>query len=290
MSVAIKKLKPVTPGSRGTVLVVFKGGKKKRIPNRKKLEYGRPKLNKKGSGSGRNNAGRITVRHKEIGHKKKIRNVDFKRNKDGIPATVRRLVYDPNRTALLALICYNDGLWSFILATKGMKVGDSVMSGNNAPIANGNALPLSAIPLGTIIHNLELKPGKGAQLIRSAGCSASLVGKDSVYAIIRMKSGEMRKIMLSCRATIGVVSNDMHNLQVIGKAGRKRWQGIRPTVRGVAMNPVDHPHGGGEGRTSGGRHPVSPTGKPTKGKVTRKRKNITNVFIVKKRNSKKRKG
>ncbi len=290
MTVAIKKLKPVTPGSRGTVLVVFKGGKKKRLPNRKKLEYGRAKLNKKGSGSGRNNLGRITVRHQGSGHKTKIKNVDFKRNKDGIPATVKRLVYDANRTALIALVCYADGAWSFILAPKGLKIGDKVMSGHSAPIATGNCLPLSAIPLGTTIHNLEMKPGKGAQLIRSAGCYATLVGKDSAYAIIRMKSGEMRRIMLACRATIGVVSNDMHNLQVLGKAGRKRWKGVRPTVRGVAMNPVDHPHGGGEGRTSGGRHPVSPTGVPTKGKVTRKRKNITNVFIIKKRNAKKRRG
>lgn len=286
--VNLRKLKPTTPGSRGTVLVSFKQSKEKHA-GRKSLIIGRNKLHGAGTGSGRDNKGRISVRHKGGGHKRSYRIIDFKRNYN-VPAVVKAIDYDPNRTAFLALICYADGRWSYILAPKDLKVGDKVQSGINAPIEKGNALPLSAIPVGTIIHNIELKPSAGAKLVRSAGAFAVLVGKDNGFAIIRLKSGEMRKIHLNCMATIGSVSNEMHNLVSIGKAGRKRWMGIRPTVRGVAMNPIDHPHGGGEGRTSGGRHPVSFSGVPTKGKVTRSKKNASNKMILKRRKSKNRRG
>ena len=285
--VKLKKLKPTTPGSRGTVLVSFKQSKES-FSARKKLTIGRSKLHGAGTGSGRNNQGRITTRHKGCGHKRNFRIIDFKRNYDSIPATVKAIDYDPNRTAFLALICYADGRWAYILAPKDLKVGDKVESGINAAISIGNAMPLSAIPVGTTVHNVELKPGAGAKIARSAGSYAVLVGKDQGFAIMRLRSGEMRKIHLTCRATIGTMSNESHNLVNIGKAGRKRWMGVRPTVRGVAMNPIDHPHGGGEGRTSGGRHPVSPTGVPTKGKVTRKSKCRSNNMIVRKRKSKKR--
>lgn len=286
---SLNKLKPTTPGSRGTVLVSFKQTEGK-ISARKKLTHGRAKLHGAGTGSGRNNQGRITVRHKGSGHKRKYRIIDIKRNYDNIPATVKAIDYDPNRTAFLALICYADGKWSYIIAPKGLQVGDRVQSGVNAPIEKGNSMPLSAIPVGTIIHNIELKPNAGACLVRSAGGFATLVGKDDGFAIVRLRSGEMRKIHLACRATIGTISNEIHNLVSIGKAGRKRWMGVRPTVRGVAMNPIDHPHGGGEGRTSGGRHPVSFSGVPTKGKKTRNPKSRSNAMILKRRKSKNRKG
>jgi len=233
-------------------------------------------LHRKG---GRNNMGRITVRHRGGGHKQRYRLVDFKRTFDGIPATVERLEYDPNRTARIALIRYVNGRRSYILAPKGLKVGSQVSSGRNAPVRVGNNMALSDMPLGTVVHCVELKPGKGAQLARSAGTSAQLVAREGTYATLRLRSGEMRKVLSSCRATMGEVGNSEHSLQSLGKAGAKRWRGIRPTVRGVAMNPVDHPHGGGEGRTSGGRHPVSPTGVPAKGYKTRKTRR-TDRYIV----------
>ena len=229
--------------------------------------------------NGRNNAGRITVRHRGGGHKRKYRVIDFRRNKDSIPAKVERLEYDPNRTAHLALLCYADGERRYIIAPKGLKAGSEVISGDDAPIAVGNALPLRNIPIGSVIHNVELKPQKGGQLARSAGTSIQYVGREGKYAQIRMRSGEMRKVLLECRATLGEVGNSEHSLRKLGKAGAKRWRGIRPTVRGVAMNPVDHPHGGGEGRTSGGRHPVSPTGVPTKGYRTRSNKRSDSLII-----------
>jgi len=229
--------------------------------------------------NGRNNVGRITVRHRGGGHKRKYRVVDFRRNKDAIPAKVERLEYDPNRSAHLALLLYADGERRYIIAPKGIKAGDKVVSGIDAPIAVGNCLPLRNIPVGSVIHNVELKPEKGGQLARSAGTSIQYVGKEGKYAQIRLRSGEMRKVLLECRATLGEVGNSEHSLRKLGKAGAKRWRGIRPTVRGVAMNPVDHPHGGGEGRTSGGRHPVSPTGVPTKGYRTRSNKRSDSMII-----------
>jgi large subunit ribosomal protein L2 len=236
--------------------------------------------------SGRNSAGRITVRHRGGGHKRLLRQVDWKRVRDGIPARVERLEYDPNRSAHLALIVYVDGVWSYIIAPKGLKAGDTVLSGTGSEIKPGNSLKLRDIPVGTTIHNLEMRPGKGAQMIRSAGCSAMFAGREGDWATIRLRSGEMRKIHLDCRATVGEVSNSEHSLASLGKAGANRWRGRRPTVRGVAMNPIDHPHGGGEGKTSGGRHPVSPTGVPTKGKVTRNNKR-TDKMIVRSRRRKK---
>lgn len=229
--------------------------------------------------SGRNNQGRITVRHKGGQHKRKYRIIDFKRNKDNIIAKVERIEYDPNRTANIALLLYKDGERRYIIAPKGLSSQMEVISGDQVPIKLGNCMPIRNIPLGTVVHNVELKPKKGAQIARSAGSSIQIVNKDNSYAIARLKSGEMRKILLSCRAVIGTVSNHEHNLQSIGKAGAKRWLGVRPTVRGVAMNPVDHPHGGGEGRTSGGRHPVTPWGIKTKGKKTRKNKRSNKLII-----------
>ncbi len=268
---AVVKLKPTSPGSRWVLRVkrdeLYKGDPYK------------PLTSKKSRTGGRNNAGRITTRHVGGGHKQKYRIIDFKRNKDAVPATVERIEYDPNRTANLALLKYHDGERRYILASKGLTVGTQVISGSESPIKIGNCLPLHNIPLGTVIHCVEMKPDKGAQLARSAGSSAQLLAKDGVYATLRLRSGEMRKIHLDCRATIGEVGNAEHNLTSIGKAGAARWRGVRPTVRGVAMNPVDHPHGGGEGRTSGGRHPVSPWGMPTKGYKTRKNKS-TNRLIV----------
>jgi large subunit ribosomal protein L2 len=236
--------------------------------------------------AGRNNKGRITVRHKSGGHKKSYRIIDFKRNKFDIEAAVERIEYDPNRTAFIALIKYTDGVFSYIIAPHKLKVGDKIISSKQLiDIKIGNSMPLSVIPIGSIIHNIELKPGCGAAVSRSAGTYAQLVGKDGGYALVKMQSGEIRLFLLDCMATIGSVSNlDNKNIS-IGKAGRSRWLGIRPTVRGVAMNPVDHPHGGGEGRTSGGRHPVSPTGKSAKGKKTRSRKK-SNRLIVKNRHKK----
>lgn len=274
---ALKKLKPRTPGSRHVIRVVnpelHKGGPCESLISPKKRC------------SGRNNAGRITVRHRGGGHKKHYRMIDFKRTKDGIPAKVERLEYDPNRSAFIALLLYSDGERRYIIAPKGVSAGTAIQSGPAAPISPGNCLPLENIPVGTTIHCVELKPGKGAQMIRSAGTSAQLVAKEGIHAILRMRSGEMRRVLVDCRACIGEVSNSEHSLRSLGKAGAARWRGKRPTVRGVAMNPVDHPHGGGEGRTSGGRHPVSPTGVPTKGKKTRKNK-WTNKMIVRDRRKK----
>ena len=231
---------------------------------------------------GRNNAGRITTRHRGGGHKQHYRIVDFKRNKDGVPAVVERLEYDPNRTANIALLKYADGERRYIIAPRGVSAGDQLMSGSSAPIRPGNAMALRNIPVGSVIHCIELKPGKGAQMVRSAGSSAQLVAREGAYATLRMRSGEMRRVLAECRATLGEVGNSEHNLRSLGKAGAKRWRGVRPTVRGVAMNPVDHPHGGGEGKSSGGRHPVSPWGVPTKGYKTRKNKR-TDKLIVRRR-------
>ena len=231
---------------------------------------------------GRNSAGRITVRHRGGGHKQHYRKIDFKRNKDGIRAWVERLEYDPNRTANIALLKYADGERRYIIAARTLKVGDELMSGASAPVRPGNAMALKSIPLGSVIHCIELKPDKGAQMVRSAGSSAQLVAREGSYATLRLRSGEMRRVLADCRATIGEVGSGEHNLRSFGKAGAKRWRGVRPTVRGVAMNPVDHPHGGGEGKSSGGRHPVSPTGVPTKGYKTRKNKR-TDKLIVRRR-------
>ena len=268
---AIVKSKPTSPGRRFVVKVVN--------PDLYKGDPYAPLLDKKSKSGGRNNTGRITTRHVGGGHKQHYRVVDFRRNKDGIPATVERIEYDPNRTAYIALVCYADGERRYIIAPKGLSAGDKIESGNAAAIKVGNTLPIRNIPLGSVIHCVELKPGKGAQLARSAGASAQLVAKDGAYATLRLRSGEMRKVLSDCRATLGEVSNTEHNLRSLGKAGAKRWLGIRPTVRGVAMNPVDHPHGGGEGRTSGGRHPVSPWGIPTKGYKTRKNKRTDNMIV-----------
>jgi large subunit ribosomal protein L2 len=236
-------------------------------------------IEKKIRKSGRNNQGRITTRHKGGGHKRYYRIIDFKRNKEGIPAKVERIEYDPNRTGHIALLIYKDGEKRYIISPKGLVIGQEVISAELAPIKIGNYLPIRNIPIGTIINCVELKPGKGAQLARAGGSSVQLVAKDGSYATIRLRSGEMRKILADCRAVIGEVSNHEHNLASLGKAGAKRWLGVRPTVRGVAMNPVDHPHGGGEGSTSGGRHPVSPWGTPAKGYKTRNNKR-TNKWIV----------
>lgn len=274
---ALLKSKPTSPGKRGEIRVVhhdiYKGK-----PHAALVE----KLKKTG---GRNNQGRITVRHIGGGQRQKYRIIDFKRNKDGILGRVERLEYDPNRTAIIALISYKDGEKRYIIAPSNLEVGATIQSGADSPISVGNCLPLKNIPVGTTIHCVEMKPGKGAQMLRSAGCSGQLVAKEGVYATLRLRSGEMRKIHVLCRAVIGEVSNSEHNLRALGKAGAKRWRGIRPTVRGVAMNPVDHPHGGGEGRTSGGRHPVSPWGLPTKGYKTRSNKR-TDTFIVRGRKKK----
>lgn len=273
----VVKRKPTSPGRRFVVSVVH--------PDLHKGAPHAPLLEKKGKRGGRNNGGRITVRHIGGGHKQHYRVIDFKRDKDGVPATVERLEYDPNRTANIALLCYADGERRYIIAPKGLKAGDSVQSGQVAAIKAGNCLPLRAIPVGSVIHCVELKPGKGAQLARSAGGSVQLVAREGRHATLRLRSGEMRKVLSDCRATIGEVSNSEHNLRSLGKAGARRWRGVRPTVRGVAMNPVDHPHGGGEGKTSGGRHPVSPWGTPTKGYKTRKNKR-TNNMIVRRRDKK----
>ncbi len=276
MSIVVK-LKPTSPGRRGTVVVKRPG-----------LHKGKPHealVEKKTKSGGRNSAGRITTRHRGGGHKQRYRIIDFKRRKDGVPAKVERIEHDPNRSAFIALVCYADGERRYIIAPRGIQAGDAVQSGGDAPIKVGNTLPLRNIPVGSTVHCIEMKPGKGAQIARSAGASAQLVAREGTYATLRLRSGEMRKIPHDCRATIGEVSNAEHNLQKLGKAGAKRWRGVRPTVRGVAMNPVDHPHGGGEGRTSGGRHPVSPWGMPTKGYKTRKNKR-TDKLIVRRRSKK----
>ena len=237
--------------------------------------------------AGRNSYGHITVRHRGGGHKRKYRVIDFKRNKDNVPATVKAIEYDPNRSANIALLVYADGTKSYILAPKGLEVGQKVQSGKDADIKVGNALPLENIPVGTVIHNIELKPGKGGQLVRSAGTSAQLLGKEGKYAIVRLTSGETRMILISCRATIGAVGNEQHELINIGKAGRSRWMGKRPQSRGSVMNPNDHPHGGGEGKAPVGRpSPMSPWGKKTTGLKTRSKKARSNKFIVRSRNKK----
>ena len=277
---ALKTFKPNTPSQRELVLV-----------DRSALYKGKPVkaltegLSKSG---GRNNAGRITSRRRGGGHKRSYRLVDFKRNKFDVSATVERIEYDPNRTAYIALIKYDDGELAYILAPQRLAVGDKVISSKSADIKPGNTMPLESMPVGTIVHNVELKPGKGGQIARSAGTYVQYVGRDQGYAIIRLNSGETRLVHGTCLATIGAVSNPDNSNTNMGKAGRNRWLGKRPSVRGVAMNPVDHPHGGGEGRTSGGRHPVTPWGKPTKGKRTRSNK-VTDKFIVRSRHQRKNK-
>ena len=274
---AIVKSKPTSPGRRG--LISVKSDLYKGKPHKSLLE---PK-SKKG---GRNNNGRITVRHQGGGHKQHYRVIDFKRNKFNIPATVERIEYDPNRSAHIALLKYKDGERRYIIAPSRIKVGDEIISADNCEIKPGNSMKLKDIPLGTNVHCVELKPMKGAQIARSAGTSARLVAKEGIYATLRLQSGETRKVLWECRATLGTVSNQENNLKSLGKAGAKRWRGVRPTVRGVAMNPVDHPHGGGEGKTAGGRHPVSPKGQSAKGLKTRDNKR-TDKFIVKRRNKRK---
>jgi len=274
---AVVKTKPTSAGRRFVVKVV-------NTDLHKGEPYG-PLLEKKSKTGGRNNNGHVTTRHRGGGHKQRYRIVDFKRNKEGIPAVVERLEYDPNRTAHIALIRYADGERAYIIAPNNLRAGDKIESGSAAPIKTGNCLPLRNIPMGSVVHCVEMKPGKGAQIARSAGASVQLVAREGEHATLRLRSGEMRKVPVDCRAVIGEVSNSEHNLRSLGKAGAKRWKGIRPTVRGVAMNPVDHPHGGGEGRTSGGRHPVSPWGTPTKGYKTRTNKRTTKM-IVRRRNRK----
>jgi large subunit ribosomal protein L2 len=269
--VAVRKLKPTSAGQRFVVR-----------PKNTGLHKGEPHsalvapLSRTG---GRNNAGRITTRHKGGGHKRRYRVIDFRRNKDGVVGRVERLEYDPNRSAHIALVLYADGERRYILAPKRIAVGDPISSGADAPIKPGSAMPLKNIPVGTQVHCIEMKPGKGAQLARSAGASVQIVAREGEYVTLRLRSGEMRRIHVNCRATVGEVGNDEHNLRKLGKAGAQRWRGVRPTVRGVAMNPVDHPHGGGEGRTSGGRHPVSPWGRPTKGAKTRHNKRTKSMIV-----------
>ncbi len=274
---AIVKSKPTSAGRRFVVKVVSA-----------ELHRGAPYaslVEKKSKHGGRNNLGRITVRHQGGGHKQHYRLVDFKRKKDGIPATVERLEYDPNRSAHLALLKYSDGERAYIIAPKGLKAGDQVQSGEGTSISVGNCMSLRNVPLGSQVHCIEMRPGKGAQIARAAGSSAQLVAREGDYATLRLRSGEMRRVHTDCRAVIGEVGNTENNLRKLGKAGATRWRGVRPTVRGVVMNPVDHPHGGGEGRTSGGRHPVTPWGVPTKGHKTRKNKR-TDGMIVRRRGRK----
>jgi large subunit ribosomal protein L2 len=274
---AIKKYKPTTPGRRFASVEDVSGLSKKKPEKSLTVP-----LNRK---AGRNNKGRITTRHIGGGHKKKYRIIDFKRRKDNIPAKVSYIEYDPNRSSRIALLTYKDGEKKYIIAPLKLKVGDEVMSGENADIKVGNSIPIKSIPVGTIIHNIELKEGKGGELVRSAGGYAQLLAKEGEYANIKLPSGEVRLVRLKCRATIGQIGNTSHEIVNLGKAGRKRWLGIRPSVRGTAMNPVDHPHGGGEGKNkSSGRDPVTPWGKPTLGYRTRKRKKDTDKYIVKRRN------
>ena len=271
---AVVKTKPTSPGRRSMVKVVTPG-----------LHKGKPVaslVEAKHRSSGRNNNGHITTRHKGGGHKAHYRTVDFRRNKDGIPAKVERIEYDPYRSARLALLCYADGERRYILAPRGVAAGATLMSGSEAPIRPGNTLPIRNIPVGSSIHAIEMLPGKGAQIARSAGTSARLLAREVTYAQLRLRSGEIRKVHIECRATIGEVGNEEHNLRTIGKAGAQRWRGIRPTVRGICMNPVDHPHGG---RSNGGGHPVSPWGTPTKGYKTRRNKR-TDTMIVQRRGRK----
>ena len=276
---ALKKYNPTTPSQRQLVLV-----------DRSHLWKGKPVkgltegLSKSG---GRNNQGRISMWHRGGGHKRSYRVVDFKRTKRGVPAIVERLEYDPNRTAFIALIKYEDGELSYILAPQRLAPGDTVIAAETADVKPGNAMPLASMPIGTIVHNVEMKPGKGGQIARAAGTYVQLVGRDAGYAILKLKSGETRMLSAECMATVGAVSNPDNSNVSFGKAGRMRWKGRKPVVRGVAMNPVDHPHGGGEGRTSGGRHPVTPWGKSTKGKRTRSNK-VSNKFILRSRHQKKK--
>ena len=268
---ALVKLKPTSAGRRAQVRVVNTG-----------LYKGRPEaslIEKQSRNAGRNNHGRITVRHQGGGHKQHYRLVDFRRNKDGIPAKVERIEYDPNRSAHIALLCYADGERRYIIAPRGVEVGQQLISGVEAPIKAGNALPIRNIPVGSTIHCIEMTPGKGAQIARAAGTSVQLLAREGTYAQLRLRSGEIRRVHVECRATIGEVGNAEHGLRKIGKAGANRWRGIRPTVRGVAMNPVDHPHGGGEGRTGEGREPVSPWGTPAKGYRTRSNKRTDSMIV-----------
>ncbi|MGB8146208.1 MAG: 50S ribosomal protein L2 [Chromatiaceae bacterium] len=274
---AIVKTNPTSPGRRFVVKVVS--------PELHKGAPHEPLLDKKTRTGGRNNAGRISVRHHGGGHKQRYRIIDFKRGKTGVPAVVERLEYDPNRTAHIALLKYADGDRTYIIAPKGLKAGAVVVASEDAPISAGNCLPLRNVPLGTQVHCIEMRPGKGAQMARAAGASAQLIARDGGYATLRLRSGEMRKVSAECRAVVGEVGNNEHSLRKLGKAGASRWRGVRPTVRGVVMNPVDHPHGGGEGRTSGGRHPVTPWGVPTKGHKTRSNKR-TDKMIVRRRGRK----
>jgi len=274
---ALVKVKPTSPGRRALVKVVN--------PDLHKGKPYAPLLESQSKRAGRNNSGHITMRHQGGGHKQQYRIVDFKRAKDGITAKVERLEYDPNRSANLALLCYMDGERRYIIAPKGVAVGTQLMSGAEAPIKPGNTLPLRNIPVGTTVHCVEMLPGKGAQIARAAGTSVQLLAREGSYAQLRLRSGEVRKVHIECRATIGEVGNEEHSLESVGKAGRMRWRGVRPTVRGVAMNPVDHPHGGGEGKTAAGRHPVSPWGTLTKGYRTRKNKR-TSGMIINRRNKK----
>ena len=273
---AVVKQKPTTPGRRGMVKVITPGLHKGR-PHR-------PLVESRTRTSGRNNDGRITVRHRGGGHKRSYRIIDFRRNKDGVVGRIERLEYDPNRSAHIALVLYADGERRYIVAPRGISEGDQIESGESVAIRTGNALPLKNIPVGTVVHCVEMKLGKGAQLARSAGASVQYVGREGSYALLRLRSGEVRRIHLECRAVIGEVGNEENSLRKLGKAGAKRWRGIRPTVRGVAMNPVDHPHGGGEGRTSGGRDPVTPWGVPTKGFRTRKNKRTDSMIMRRRKN------
>jgi large subunit ribosomal protein L2 len=268
---ALVKVKPTSPGRRAVVKVV--------TPD---LHRGKPHaalVERKNRKAGRNNLGQVTTRHQGGGHKKRYRVVDFRRNKDGIPAKVERLEYDPNRSAHLALLCYADGERRYIIAAKGLSAGAQLLSGSDAPIKTGNTLPLRNIPVGTTVHCVEMLPGKGAQLARAAGTSVQLLAREGTYAQLRLRSGEIRRVHVDCRATIGEVGNEENNLRSIGKAGAQRWRGIRPTVRGVAMNPIDHPHGGGEGRTGTKRDPVTPWGQFTKGYKTRKNKRTQGMIV-----------
>jgi large subunit ribosomal protein L2 len=268
---ALIKVKPTSPGRRQVVKLVN--------PDLHKGKPYAPLIEKQSKKSGRNNNGHITMRHQGGGHKQHYRIVDFRRDKDGIPAKVERLEYDPNRTANLALLCYADGERRYIIAPKGLTVGTQLASGIEAPIKAGNTLPLRNIPVGTTIHCIELQPGKGAQLARSAGASVQLLAREGSYAQVRLRSGEIRKVHVDCRATIGEVGNEEHALRTIGKAGAVRWRGVRPTVRGVAMNPIDHPHGGGEGKTAAAQDPVSPWGTLAKGYKTRKNKRTRSMIV-----------
>jgi large subunit ribosomal protein L2 len=274
---AVVKTKPTSPGRRFAIKIVH--------PELYKGDPYEPLTTSKRRKNGRNNLGRVTVRHQGGGHKRQYRIIDFKRDKDNIKAKVERLEYDPNRSANIALVLYADGERRYIIAPKNLTTDSEIMSGNNAPIDIGNCLPLRNIPIGSTICCVELKPGKGAQLGRSAGAAIQLVAREGGYATLRLRSGEVRKVLETCKACVGEVSNAEHNLRSLGKAGAARWQGRRPTVRGVAMNPIDHPHGGGEGKTAGGRHPVSPTGVPTKGYRTR-RKHISDKMIIRDRRKK----